>query len=125
MVSSTTLWPTRAMSASTTAEAKPCSAVNVTVVLSVPQTSAQVAELPEHSVVHEVENTSVIGPGGDGGGIGGLGGDGGAKGRGGLGGGGLGGGEGGGGEGGGLGGGGLGGRVHWREAQSHPAEQSV
>jgi len=56
------------MSASTTAEAKPCSAVNVTVVLSVPQTSAQVAELPEHSVVHEVENTSVIGPGGDGGG---------------------------------------------------------
>ena len=69
MVSSTTLWPTRAMSASTTAEAKPCSAVNVTAVLSVPQTSAQVAELPEHSVVHEVENTSVIGPGGDGGGI--------------------------------------------------------
>ena len=98
MVSSTTLWPTRAMSASTTAEAKPCSAVNVTVVLSVPQTSAQVAELPEHSVVHEVENTSVI-AGADGG-LGG--GDGGAK-----------------------GGGGLGGRVHVPVAQSHVAEQSV
>ena len=34
--------------------------MNVAVVFSAPQTSAQLVESPEHSVVHEVENTSVI-----------------------------------------------------------------
>jgi hypothetical protein len=40
------------------ADAKPGGAVNVRLVAPVPQTSAQVVELPEHSVVHEDENTS-------------------------------------------------------------------
>eukprot|EP00964_Phaeocystis_antarctica_P052548 scaffold30774_cov54-Phaeocystis_antarctica.AAC.3 len=60
VVSSTTLCPIRAMSASTTAEVKPGGAENDAVDPPAPHTSAQVeAKVPEHSVVHEAENKSV------------------------------------------------------------------